>query len=589
LSLLWQVNKATKLGINLLRINPLFSLTYGNIVPLGGQQTFPLSGSGVLRQGITFDTKGISFAANMAQTDKDFTRASDLALPDADKNQIAAERGFKRTDVTAKVTAIKGLTLDSYFYTAQDVVDQLTHDTHKLNLLYTPNKKSTISYLDESDLTASDNQQNGTTHRLLKIDQILGRGYLLNGYFDETATYAKGVETKAANTDFLHFETPKNQVNGMSLDATRITFQDGAFANTTNLNVHVKPRKDLSLTYSRQEVDRNDDLGAVTQAGTTPRAGVETTDKFDLQWQATKQFAVVAGLSQTDTTDNSNSDVVSIGLKGDPVKNLSVTAKFDELHDTKNTKDTADFSLSNAKPINCGLIKDLTFTARYASLNDQRKLQNETMTGRMAWKLWKNEFVLDYGGLTKPDGTSTISRLYSFTTDPNPKNRFHGSFSYKDLTLATGEEKLVRRFTADWRLDKATSFSYLYGTLPQDEKGNISPITTANISLKHAIRPDRSFEFFYRLSDNEQTRVMTRSLGFGYNHKLSNKSKFSIAYSKDTNQLADSYDRSDHLHFSFDHQFTTENLISLSTEIRSHDKKDLTNEIQTNLDFRWRF
>ena len=51
-----------------------------------------------------------------------------------------------------------------------------------------------------------------------------------------------------------------------------------------------------------------------------------------------------------------------------------------------------------------------------ASLNDQRKLQNETMTGHATWKIWKNEFILDYGGLTKADGSSTITRLYGKAT-----------------------------------------------------------------------------------------------------------------------------------------------------------------------------
>jgi hypothetical protein len=42
------------------------------------------------------------------------------------------------------------------------------------------------------------------------------------------------------------------------------------------------------------------------------------------------------------------------------------------------------------------------------------------MTGRATFKIWKNELILDYGGFTKADG-STVTRLYQFTTDPNPK------------------------------------------------------------------------------------------------------------------------------------------------------------------------
>src|SRR5262249_50424074 len=136
-------------------------------------------------------------------------------------------------------------------------------------------------------------------------------------------------------------------------------------------------------------------------------------------------------------------------------------------------------------------LQDLTITARYASLNDQRKLQNETMTGRLAWKLWKNEFLFDYGGFTKQDGASTVTRIYSFLTDPNPKKWFRASFLYKVRTLESGEERLIRRFTAEARLSQRTEFVYTYGTLPEDEKGNIQPLTTADISLKHACGANR--------------------------------------------------------------------------------------------------
>ena len=234
-------------------------------------------------------------------------------------------------------------------------------------------------------------------------------------------------------------------------------------------------------------------------------------------------------------------------------------------------------------------MKDITFTARYASLNDQRKLQNETMTGRAAWKIWKNEFLLDYSGLTKPDGTSTVSRLYQFTTDPNPKKWFHGGFLYKVRTLPTGEDKLIRRFTADWRFAKATNFVYTYGTLPEDDKGNLTPLTTADVAFKHAWRSTLTSQLFYRLSDNQATKVATSSFGFGVDTVLSKTVKFGLAYSKDINGQAGKFDHSDHLHVSLDHQINSEHFVTVSAEIRSHDSHNLQDEIQTNLDFRTKF
>ena len=151
------------------------------------------------------------------------------------------------------------------------------------------------------------------------------------------------------------------------------------------------------------------------------------------------------------------------------------------------------------------------------------------MTGKAAWKICKNEFLLDYGGLTKQNGEITISRVYSFTTDPNPKKWFHGGFYYKVRTLIDGEEKLIRRFTADWRLSRKTNFVYTYGTLPEDDKGTILPQTKADVSLKQALRCDLGLEMYYRLGDDKTTKKLTRSLGFGIEGKLNKITKLRIS------------------------------------------------------------
>ena len=83
--------------------------------------------------------------------------------------------------------------------------------------------------------------------------------------------------------------------------------------------------------------------------------------------------------------------------------------------------------------------------------------------------------------------------------------------------------------------------------------------------------------------------MLTRSFGFGYEGKLSSNTKFALSYSKDMNGLGAKYDRADHLHFLFDQQVNADHFFTLGVDIRSHDSSGLTNEIQTNLDFRTRF
>ena len=83
--------------------------------------------------------------------------------------------------------------------------------------------------------------------------------------------------------------------------------------------------------------------------------------------------------------------------------------------------------------------------------------------------------------------------------------------------------------------------------------------------------------------------MLTSSFGFGVDTVLSKTLKFGIAYSKDINGQTGKFDHSDHLHVSLDHQINSENFLTVSAEIRSHDTHNLQDEIQTNLDFRTKF
>lgn len=613
LHLTWQTNKTTKIQFSRSNFSGTGDAIQDAILDASknkqdASKAASIAGSALSRLAFSLETTGLSFSAKQGETDRDFKRSGDLALADPEKQQIESERGMKRSDYALHLDRIKGLTFDGTLYSANDAEQQKSHNVEHMNLQFAPSKKTQLSYKSDGDISEDKGVKAGNAHSNLTLAQELQKGFFFHLLHDETADYEKGVQAQGSTTDFVSFETPKTAKNNLSVDSKRVTFLDGKYENTTNLNVNAMPSPKLSVSFSRQEIARGeapkkdapeakneDDVQtpgslAVTTTALDKSRVEENTDSVDFQWQATKQFAVVFGLSQKDTTNKTDGDTVSVGLQGEPIKHFTLSCKFNEVHnDGKNTKDVADFSISNSKPIQFGAIQDLTITARYASLNDQRKLQNETMTGRAAWKIHKNEFLLDYGGFTKPNGESTTYRLYQFTTDPNPKKHFHGGFLYKVKSLADGQERTIKRFTADWKLNKHFDFVYAFGTMPEDEQGNLRPLTTENVGLKHNLRPGLTAEYFYRLSDDQVTKKLTRSLGFGLEGALDKITKLSIAYSSDAVGSATLYDRSNHYRLLFDRQVNADHFLTVSTEFRSHDGKDLKDEIRANVDYRLSF
>lgn len=699
MALQWQLDKTTKIGFERMQvagsadaIRDAAALALKNSSDGKKDGTDPIAAqraaaSGTKSESFHLETKGLNLIANEAHTDKTFTRAADLALSDADKQQIERERGYDRKDLTLHMNAIKGLLLDSYTYKADNPIDKLRHDIGKNSLLLTPSKAISFNYGMDHDIstalgTKGELLRSGTSHTVMSFKGLLENNLQTNktsnllanktgillankttdaltkkpaspltskpavlptaekkpsiaftAQRDETITLDKGKRTQSATTDVVTVGTPKDKIGaGLDYSDKRIAFQNGKYDNTVEFNIHAKPTSNLSVQIDKHDIDRR--LDEATTKLEDKKDGLVSTESIELDYKPIKNFDIILGGSQTTVPDASkisgvetaanaaggdtkpgtktvlgmtDSDSITVGLKGEPIRNLTLAAKFDEVHDDgKNTKDVADFSVGNAKPLQLGVFQDLSIKAGYASLNDKRLLQNETMTGHASWKMWKHEFLVDYGGFSKMEGKAlaeTVARTYSFKTDPSPQRWFHGSFFYKVRTLADGKDRLVRRFNVDVLVLKKTHLSYTYGILPENEKGEMQPTETLDVSLTHTLRPKTTLSLFYRINNKQPTLLgkpdplavtWTNSGGIGFEEPLGAKSKWSMALSRDSNGYGLFHDRSDHLRMSLDRQISSDNFLTLTTEYRTHDGKDTTgktlhDEVRTSIDLSHKF
>ena len=177
----WQVNKSTHFAYSSLAIGGTAEsvsslLTGGAQGDAKTQDALRIARAGLTRESLALTAQGVNILANRSETDKDFTRAADLALPDADRRGIEAERGFRRTDLTTQFTALRWLKWDGYNYHADNSADKQGRDIARDSLQITPTKRTQIAYNADSDLASSDGRQNGTTHSLTVLRQGLRFG-----------------------------------------------------------------------------------------------------------------------------------------------------------------------------------------------------------------------------------------------------------------------------------------------------------------------------------------------------------------------------------------------------------------------------
>src|SRR5579875_263148 len=596
----WQIDKTTHLTYNSLGFAPTPDAVAATLAQTRAQgvdatTAQQMANAGMQRQTLSLTTKGLTLNADFAQVDKYFMRATDLALPAPDQNLINSERGFRRAALSLHFDKIKGLTLDTYDYGATNLFDLLTHAIFHHNLVYTPRQNFSLTYSDDGDMATAKGVANGYQHRLVALNTQVKKGLGLKLSDEVRVNLTNSQVGETIHQQDVHIDTTQlGQGGAVDYQVQQATSLDGKFTNFTSMSLHSQPTQYLTLDYTRSDLRRSPDANNPVEKGKP--IIVENTEGYGVKYQATKQLALTINTTTTVADDQNGKSAVSLGLQGEPCKDITLAAQFDELHTKadQNTHDVANFSIRNTKPISFGPLQNLTIQAGYASLNDHRKLINETMTGHIEWTLWKNTFALDYNGQTLPNGQSTATRLYSFATDPNPHRWLHASFYYRDWTMFDGKVILTRKFMADAKLTPVTHLVYNYGSLPDDGHGQYVPETAVDFSLQNDFRKNLTLGLFYRLSRNTATKLLTRSLGFSLQQKLDPYESFTFSFSKGVNGSAIGYDRSDQLNIAFERKFNSDDFFSIGATWVTHDGKDaagrlLHDELRGELSFNFLF
>jgi hypothetical protein len=566
----WQVNKTVHIAVNDFAISPtptaaqqLVNAGLAAHQSLGDATAAALAG--VHQQNIEITMPGVSITRNVNNVSRDFARAGDLAMAPPQQQMIAALQGFNESDTTLQFTRIKGLNLQTYNYHAFNVAQQLVHDMFHQNIAFNPSKTLALSVIGDGDVNGTIGKANGYTHHAFTLTDHFNPMSSIAVTQDKRVTLANGQSTAVLQQN-LHLDAA-HKLAGASLDyqVQAASSINGTYQNQTNMNLQAHP--DARITLGYQQLDMRGNMIAATLPGSTTRVdATETTRGCNVQYKATPQFVVEFGASDTVTNNNQNGQGMSVGLTGQPFDNLAVSAQFNEVHTqgNHNTHEVTNISIGTTKPVNVGPLKNLSFKYGYASLNDMRKLQNENMVGHVDWSMWKNTFLVDYTGVTLPTGKSVTQRTYSFTTDPNPKKWFRGSFYYQVHSLITGQQVVTRQFSADARLHTGLNLVYSYASQQDDGHGGVLPQTNLNLALQEQFHKAILGKFFYNVADNTVTRLLTRGLGVSVEGPLSRTSSLSLTYIKAMNGNTVGYDRSDQLQLAYSNHLDASHSFSLN-------------------------
>lgn len=533
------------------------------------------------RQSLAYQAKGFDFKLNLADTSKGFARAKDLAgTPDPEKAQIESERGFKRMDFAANLSnlkQLKGLTLSTYVYDAQDAADSLDKSIYKHNLIWQMNKATKFSWLADGNSMAKDGATtDGVAHDLITFDQAMARGMKLGFYRDTLTKTVAGIQSPTVTTEFLHFETDRSKTQNLLGETKRIDFGNGKFENTTQFDYNQRLNKMATVHYNKLMIDRGEDPSS-------------DTDLFSWNWQSTKLLNFAGSYARTSNSKDTDVVAKSFSVTGAVNKATNLTGTYTEVNQKgKNVQAISSVAISNAKPAKIGPLKNVTWSFAYAGNNNQKKQVTENAAGKLAAMVGKHQLGVEYGGALAQNGTSAIARAVSFVSDRDAKLPIHVDMMYKARNVNRGGVQLVRKYNGDCKLAKATTINYNYSSLPEDAAGNMQPTKNEGFTLQHAVNKTMTLGVTY--TDNEQMAQKTEvsHLGGMLQGKIDPLSAVEVGYTVDVNDQNGSRTDSHTVKLGYDHKIDAEHFLTLSTTYTMY-AGSTPDALLTNLEFKTRF
>ncbi len=553
-----------------MKLNASTSLSYS-------QSSYGDDSGSLSRQSLAYASKGVNARLNLSDTDQSFARARDLAgLNDAERKVIEEERGFKRMDFAADVTAFKGLTLNTYVYNARNAEADQSRNRFRHFALWTPSRTSRVSFLNEGASTiAGGITTNGVDHTLIAFDQQLARGAKLN-LFTDTVRTVNGSDTSSVVTNFAHYETDRGKANNLMAEMKRIQFSNNRFENTTQVDMNLRPAKNMSLRLNHLNVDRGSEPSAMTN-------GVE------MGLQLSKTLAFSGSYSLTQTNNGTDAAAKAFSLSGMLGSNLNIKGTYSEAGVAgRNRRAASDIAVSNAKPFSFLGLRDTTMTFKYVALNDKGRKQSEGVAGSIQGKLGKNQLAFEYGGSLDPKNNSSVSRAIRFVSDRNEKLPLHFDIMYKARNLNHGGVQLVRRYNLGLRMDKSTELTYTYSSLPEDGAGRMQPLVSSAFSLKRAFNAHTNFALNYTTNVDMGKRTSVRKLGAMLQTRITKLTAVQVGYSVDMSNLNGQNTNAHTVSMSFDRRISGDNVLAFGAAYTKN-MNGAADDVQGTVEFKTRF
>ena len=531
---------------------------------------------GMERQALAYDAKGVAIKLNLANTDKSFDRAKDLALADPEKKLIEQERGFRSTDFAASLSSIKGLTLDTFNYQGKNAADNLAKNRFRHSIGWIMGKGSKLSLLSEGNSFAGLNGMiDQLKHDLISFERQLASGMKFQLFRDVVET-AKGEAAQEVTTDFMHIETDMKKPNNFLAEMKRIDKGDDKFENTTKLDFNYLAGKAVKLRLSSLRIDRGDDPSLVT-------------DTVEWNYKVSKTLSFTGANSETKTNNDQDVTMRSVGLDGKLTEDLNFKSAFTEVEkEAAPTKSVSDFAVSMAKPMDMMGMDDVTITAKYAAVNDLDKKVTEMAAGKIQGKLGLNQVTAEYGSMLDEKGNANIARTLTFSTPKNDKSAVQMDLMYRARNVNRTAVQLCRKYDFGLKVLPRMAITYKYLSLPEDAAFAIQQVKSSGFGMRYGLNKMFNLSVDYATAEDLTKNSAMRRLVTGLTGKLDRLAAVEVVYTVDMGRQGTAKTDAHTIRLSYDRQVDGDHFVTFTTTYVDY-KAGGEDDLQARVELKTRF
>ena len=441
--------------------------------------------AGVVKYGFALKGPQFDVKANFQDIDPEFLRVADLTDPD--KKTMATEQGMKRYDVTAHFQPGKTVSVDSYLYNSKHSADGTFKRQMKNNIVVNQPGSPKFSILRDQVTSGKESAISSFLRQRYTLGHKLGL-LTLNAVQDTVTRENETGEEQEILTRSFHLATDAKRKSSLIGDWKNISRSDETFENTQTIRLNSLVMKGLTFSTMRSTIDTN----------------------------------------QSDTMIN------EYALVGNVTKSLNLKSKFAEtLVDGLTVGKIRELSIIPGAARDYGMFKQSKWSLGYGEIQTAGRVETQAKSARFESLVLGNKIAAEYSGAVTKDGQTPIVRSFSIGGNPDPKGRLHYNLAYKVIDPGANPSMLIRRYDADYRINRTTTLAYDFFTYNERPGKKIQPIGLERLKLVTMLTDKLGFVGQMESTDDYANSISKNTLSLGVSGKLSPLEALDASYGID--------------------------------------------------------